>query len=151
MFQRCRISSRRVVAGGSAGAFNEGHQTATLNPPTHRSPAMNATLAFAGVVILSLAAASAQAGTRRATITGPNGASAVRTVERGDGHVTDTATGPNGRTRTRQVDRSASSATATVTHVNGSTTTRDTERSAAGSTTTVTGPRGRTGTVTVSH
>lgn len=112
---------------------------------------MNATLAFAGVVILSLAASTAQAGTRRATVTGPNGASAVRTVERGDGHVTDVTTGPNGRTRTRQVDRSAGSTTATITHVDGSTTTRDTERSATGSTTTVTGPRGRSGTVVVSH
>lgn len=112
---------------------------------------MKSILAASGVVILSVAAASAQAGTRHATVTGPHGASAVRTVERGDGHVTDTTTGPNGRTRTRQVDRTASSTTATVTHVDGTTTARDTERSASGSTTTVSGPQGRTGTVVVTH
>ena len=55
---------------------------------------MNASLALAGVVILPLAAAAAQAGTRHISVTGPNGTSAVRTVERGDGHVTDTTTGP---------------------------------------------------------
>jgi len=97
------------------------------------------------VVILALAAGAAQAGTRHATITGPNGASATRTVARGDGQVTDTTTGPNGKTR------SASSTTATITHANGSTTTRDTQRSASGSTTTVTGPQGGTGTVVVTH
>src|ERR1700740_1011010 len=100
---------------------------------------MNRTLAFAGIVVLSLTAATAQAGTRHTTVTGPNGASATRTVERGDGHINDPTPGPNARTRTRQVDRSASSTTATITHVDGSTTTRDTERSATGSTTTVTG------------
>jgi len=151
MFQRCRISSPRVVVAAAAGAFNESQRMAILIHPEPTESLMNATLAFAGVVILSLAAASAQAGTRHTTITGPNGTSAVRTVERGGGHVTDTTTGPNGRTRTRQVDRSAGSTTATITHVDGSTTTRDTERSATGSTTTVTGPRGGTGTVTVSH
>jgi hypothetical protein len=149
MFQRCRISSRRVGVGGVGGAFNESHRKA--NPSNHQEPLMNSTLTFAGVVILSLAAATAQAGTRHTTLTGPNGASAVRTVQRGDGHVTDTTTGPNGGTRTRQVDRTATSTTATVTHVNGTTTTRDTERSASGSTTTVTGPKGKTGTVVVTH
>ena len=34
---------------------------------------MNSTLTFAGVVILSLAAATAQAGTRHTTLTGPKG------------------------------------------------------------------------------
>jgi|SRR4051794_1673149 len=112
---------------------------------------MKSILAVAGVVILSLAAAAAQAGTRHAAVTGTHGASAVRTVERADGHVTGTTTGPDGRTRTRQVDRSASSTTAVVTHVDGTATTRDTERSASGSTTTVTGRQGRTGTVVVTH
>jgi hypothetical protein len=150
MFQRCRISSPPVAAGGASGAFNGSHRMADPQPETKES-LMNATLAVAGVVILSLAAATAQAGTRQTTVTGPHGASAVRTVQRGDGHVTDTTTGPNGRTRTRQVDRTASSTTATITHANGTTTTRDTERSASGSTTTVTGPQGRTGTITTSH
>jgi len=120
-------------------------------PSELKESPMNASLIAAGVVALSLAAATAQAGTRHTTITGPNGAGAVRSVERGGGHVTDTTTGPAGRTRARQVDRSASSTTASVTHVDGTTTTRDTERSATGSTTTVTGPRGRTGTIAVTH
>ena len=97
---------------------------------------MNASRTLIAVAALSLAAAGAQAGTRHTTVTGPQGASAMRTVERGDGQVTDTTIGPNGRTRTRQVDRTASSTTATITHANGTTTTRDTERSASGSTTT---------------
>lgn len=112
---------------------------------------MNTSRTAAAVVILALAAGAAQAGTRHTTVTGPHGASATRSVERGDGQVTDTTTGPNGKTRVREVNRSASSTTATVTHVNGSMTTRDTQRSAAGSTTTVTGPEGRTGTVVVTH
>ncbi|HEY8975103.1 MAG TPA: hypothetical protein VIN75_12855, partial [Burkholderiaceae bacterium] len=33
MFQRCRISSRRVVAAGAGGAFNEGQRLATLIHP----------------------------------------------------------------------------------------------------------------------
>jgi len=61
---------------------------------------MNAFRTLSGIVILAMAAGAVQAGTRHTTVTGPNGASAVRTVERGDGHVTDSTTGPNGRTGT---------------------------------------------------
>jgi|SRR6516225_4980029 hypothetical protein len=149
MFHRCRISSRHVGGGGVRPAFNESHRMA-LHPTHLKESIMNAFRRLA-VVILALAAGAAQAGTRHATITGPNGASATRTVARGDGQVTDTTTGPNGKTRVRQVNRSASSTTATITHANGSTTTRDTQRSASGSTTTVTGPQGGTGTVVVTH
>jgi len=112
---------------------------------------MNQSRTFAAVVILALAAGAAHAGTRHATVTGPQGASATRSVERGEGQVTDTTTGPNGKTRVREVNRSASATTATITHANGTTTTRDTQRSATGSTTTVTGPEGRAGTVVVTH
>jgi hypothetical protein len=112
---------------------------------------MNPSRTFAAVVILALAAGAAQAGTRHATVTGPHGASATRTVERGDGQVTDTTTGPNGKTRVREANRSASATSATITHANGTATARDTQRSATGSTTTVTGPDGRTGSVVVTH
>jgi hypothetical protein len=93
----------------------------------------------------------AQAVTRHGAVTGPNGASATRTVERGAGQVTATTTGPNGNSRVREVSRNASGATASVTGANGATATRSTTRDAEGSTTTVTGRRGRTGTVTVAH
>jgi hypothetical protein len=149
MFQRCRISSRRVGGAGRGGAFNESHRMASIH--LTRSPTMNASRLLAAVAALVLAAGAAQAGTRHTTLTGPNGASAARTVQRGGGQVTDTTTGPNGGTRVRQVNRTASGTSATITHVNGTTTTRDTERSATGSTTTVTGPDGKTGTVVVTH
>jgi hypothetical protein len=150
MFQRCRISSRRVGVAGAAGAFNESHRKA-IHPTRTLESTMNAFRILTAVALLAVAAGAAQAGTRHATVTGPNGASAVRTVERGDGRVADTTTGPNGRTRVRQVSRTASSTEATITHANGTTTTRDTERSATGSTTTVTGPNGKSGTVVVTH
>lgn len=110
---------------------------------------MNRTLIAAAALVL--AAGAAQAGTRHATFTGPNGASATRTVQRGGGQVTDTTTGPNGGTRVRQVNRTPGQTTATITHVNGSTTSRDTQRTSTGSTTTVTGPQGRSGTIVVTH
>ena len=80
------------------------------------------------IAALVVATGAAEAGTRHATVTGPNG-----------------------NTRVRQVDRTRGQTTATVTHANGGTSTRDTQRTATGSTTTLTGPQGRTGTISVTR
>lgn len=148
MFQRRRISSRRVGIAGDARSLNEGLTGKTPSTNFQESTMKRILIAIAALVV---ATGAAQAGTRHATVTGPNGASATRTVQRGDGHVTDTTTGPNGNTRVRQVDRTRSQTTATITHANGGTSTRDTQRTATGSTTTVTGPQGRTGTISVTR
>ena len=96
---------------------------------------MTASRTLIAIAALVTAAGAAQAGSHHATVTGPNGASATRSVERSDGQVTDTTTGPNGNSRVREVSRTASGTTATVTGANGATSSRVTERSASGSTT----------------
>ena len=119
-----------------------------VNP---RESTMNASRTLIAVAALILATGAAQAGTRHTTVTGPQGASASRTVERSGGQVTDTTTGPNGNSRVRAVSRTPGETTATVTHANGTTSSRDTQRTSTGSTTTVTGPQGKTGTIVVTH
>ena len=116
-----------------------------------RKSTMNASRTLVAIAALVLAAGPAQAGTRHTTVTGPQGASASRTVQRGDGQVTDTTTGPNGNSRVRAVGRTAGETTASLTHANGTTSSRVTNRTSTGSTTTLTGPQGASGTVTVTH
>ena len=86
-------------------------------------PLLAVTAALIGVATLPLAA---QARERHTTVTGANGKSATRNVQRAGGDVQSSTTGPNGKTSTRTVDRSASGTTATVTGPNGKTATRTT-------------------------
>jgi len=110
-------------------------------------------------VIISLASAGAllgvsgeaQARQRATTVTGGNGQTATRSVNRSEGDVSSSTTGPNGKTASRVVDRSATGTTATKTGPNGKTATRATTRTDTGSQTTVTGPNGQTGSVAVTH
>jgi hypothetical protein len=61
----------------------------------------------------------AQARERSATITGPQGQTATRQVERLEGDVDSSTTGPNGEVISRSVDRSAGSADAVLTGPRG--------------------------------
>lgn len=79
--------------------------------------------AIAGTALL---AGAAQARERSTTITGANGKTATRQVQRAGGDVQSSTTGPNGKTSSRTVDRSASGTTATLTGPNGKTVTRTT-------------------------
>ncbi|MDR3371258.1 hypothetical protein [Rhodoferax sp.] len=110
-------------------------------------------------LILSLASATALlcvtgdalARGRNTIITGANGQTASRSVNRSEGNVSSSTTGPNGKTASRVVLRSATGTTSTMTGFNGNTATRSTTRTDTGSQTTVTGPNGQTGSVTVTH
>ncbi len=84
---------------------------------------MTLTAVIAGTTIL---AGAAQARERSTTITGANGKTATRQVQRAGGDVESSTTGPNGKTSSRTVDRSANGTTATITGPNGKTATRTT-------------------------
>ena len=84
---------------------------------------MTLAAAIAGTALL---ATPAEARERNTTITGANGKTATRQVQRAGGDVQSSSTGPNGKTRSRTVDRSASGTTATLTGPNGQTATRTT-------------------------
>lgn len=88
---------------------------------------------------------------RNTTITGANGQTASRSVERSQGNVSSSTTGSNGKTASRVVNRSATGTTSTMTGLNGNTATRTTSRTDTGSQTTVTGPNGQTGSVAVTR
>jgi hypothetical protein len=94
--------------------------------------------AVAAGALMALPATQALArerGAARADIT--------RDVSRADGDKTTTITGPNGNTVTREVDRAGpGDKTVTTTGPNGETVTRDVERSNGDKTTTITGPNG---------
>ncbi len=84
-------------------------------------------IALAATLVGTLALADgAQARERHTTVTGANGKTATRNVQRANGDVQSSTTLPNGKTSTRSVDRSASGATATVTGPNGQSATRST-------------------------
>lgn len=110
-------------------------------------------------LILALASAAALLGVsgdalargRSTSMTGANGQTATRSVNRSAGDVSSSSTGPNGNTASRLVLRSATGTTSTMTGFNGNTATRSTTRTDTGSQTTVTGPNGQTGSVTVTH
>lgn len=92
---------------------------------------MNTTsrLALAAAVLgsaFALLPDAAQARERHTTITGANGQTATRHVQRSKGDVHSSTTLPNGKTASRSVERSASGTTATVTGPNGRTATRTT-------------------------
>jgi len=110
-------------------------------------------------IVVSLASAGAllgvaddaQARQRATTVTGPNGKTATRNVDRSAGDVSANTAGSNGATSSRAVDRSAAGTTATSTGPKGKTASRATTRTATGSQTTVTGPNGQTGSATVTR
>lgn len=84
---------------------------------------LNLAAAITGSALLATAA---EARERQTTITGANGKTATRQVQRAGGDVQSSTTGPNGKTASRTVDRSSSGTTATVTGPNGKTATRTT-------------------------
>jgi hypothetical protein len=91
--------------------------------------------------------APAQARERQANISGSNGNSATRNVQRAGGDVSSSSTGVHGKTRSRNVDRSAEGTQATVVGPNGKAATRSSSALGQGdSTTTLTGPDGQTAT-----
>ncbi len=86
-------------------------------------PLMTLAVAIAGTALLATAA---EARERNTTITGANGKTATRQVQRAGGDVQSSSTGPTGKVRSRTVDRSAGGTTATLTGPNGQTATRTT-------------------------
>ena len=116
---------------------------------TQRLSLLSATLVTA--IALLGAAASAEARERHTTVTGANGKTATRNVERSDGDVSSSTTGPNGKTSSRDVDRSADGTQAMVSGPNGKTATRSTAKTSTGSSTTVTTSGGKTATVDVTR
>ena len=104
-----------------------------MNPiqdPNSRTPSavLAVVIALASAGALLATTGEAQSRERSTTITGANGKTAQRSVDRSAGDVSATTTGPNGKTATRV-----------------------TTRTGTGSQTTVTGPNGQTGSVTVTH
>lgn len=89
-----------------------------------RATAVAATL---GALLVSQGALARD---RQTTVTGANGKTATRDVQRSQGDVSSSTTGPNGKTSSRQVDRSAAGTTATMTGPNGKTVQRSTTVSA---------------------
>jgi hypothetical protein len=121
---RHRLPARRVQS-------RHGTRRRSTNVNPHpKDPTMKKTLPLLAVVAALIGVAAlppaAQAGERHTTVTGANGKSATRNVQRAAGDVQSSTTGPNGKTISRAVDRSASGATATVTGPNGKTATRTT-------------------------
>ena len=115
----------------------------------HSQPVLSAI----GAVLMALAASTAivttpaQARERQTHISGANGNSATRNVQRAGGDVSSSSTGVNGKTRSRNVDRGAAGTQATVVGPNGKATTRSTAALGQGdSATTLTGPDGQTAT-----
>lgn len=103
-------------------------------------------MTFAAALVATAALGTpAQARERHTTITGANGQTATRQVQRAGGDVQSSTTGPNGKTSSRTVDRNADGSTsATVTGPNGKTMTRNATHGGGQANSTVTGPNGRT-------
>ena len=120
-----------------------------MNVSNLRIPTRLFAAVLVGAALLPLAATPAAARERHTTVTGANGKSATRSVERAKGDVSSSTTGPNGKSSSRVVDRSAGATSATLTGPNGKTATRETTRTDSGSTTTMTGANGKTAAVTV--
>jgi hypothetical protein len=120
---RHRPTARRVQS--RHGKFAAAPSTHTQKDLTMKKtlPLLAVVAALIGVAALPI---EAQARERNTTVTGANGKSATRNVQRAGGDVQSSTTGPNGKTSTRTVDRSASGTTATVTGPNGKTATRTT-------------------------
>ena len=123
----------------------------------HKASSHRPLIRLLGAALVALAALPvatvAQAAPRHhgTTVTGPQGNTASRSVQRGGGDVSATTTGFGGRSFSRQVDRSANGSSATVTGANGKTYSRTTTRADGSGSTTVTGPNGQSGTVTTTR
>ena len=90
---------------------------------------MHRTLALAPVLtclLLGMTCDLALARTRQTTVTGPQGQTASRSINRERGQVSSTTTLPNGQTASRQVSRQDGQANATVSGPNGQTFNRTT-------------------------
>lgn len=118
---------------------------------TPMTPQLDTTQGTALLCLTLLAAfaftGSAHARLRSTTVTGPQGQSASRVVNRAQGDVSSSTTGPRGRNASRQVNREPGSTQATVTDGQGNTYSRSTTHDNGSSNTTVTGPQGESATV----
>lgn len=108
-------------------------------------------IAVAGLVLMAAQADTAEARERKTTVTGANGKTATRSVNRQQGDVSSSTAFGNGKTSSRAVEREPGSTQATMTGPNGGTATRSTTRTDTGSTTTLSGPQGKSGTVDVTR
>ena len=82
--------------------------------------------AVAAALSALLVTQAASARERHTSVTGAQGKTATRDVNRSQGDVSSSSTGPNGKTSSREVDRSASGTSATITGPNGKTVQRKT-------------------------
>lgn len=119
--------------------------------PHPSTPSLNRLLAAGLVALATLPLASVvQAAPRLrshgTTVTGPEGNTASRMVQRQGGQVDATTTGFRGRAFTRQAQHSATGSSSTITGANGQTASREVSRGDGQVNGTVTGPNGQSAT-----